>query len=211
MKQGTFSRYALGKGVTAGPPTLANKLKKLERQVAKNKPELLQFRYNDTIANTVVGTNVFNIDISDDLTKWGSFRDNVTGDKWVNRQIHLNCFTEIDLIECARLVVYMPKNAFSIWSPSTGFEFVDQPDISAFKVLHDKIVYPNSSLIDTVNGGGSRFSCHAKVNMNNTTVWNSSSGNFEKNRLRAVLIYSTPQDVANIQFNYGYSYLFTNK
>lgn len=164
--------------------TLANKVTALERKVNRMKPEIQQLNIAQTVAAGATGVQQHNVDITRRLVDDASFRDNITGDKWVNRSLILRVNALSPGIARMRLVVYRQnRESGPVWSPAAGFEFTESPDMSEFKVMTDRIITQDSAT-------GILYLTF-KVPLNITTTYDSGDDVITKNKVKTALIYTT--------------------
>lgn len=135
------------KYVVAGP-SLNTKVKRLERLVARQKPETRYFHKNDKTYATILGVNSYEFDLASDLTGWTLFRDNVSGDAWHNLYMKLSLACATAATQRVRIVVYSPKRAnvsATSYSPTNSLAaFTHVYDPSNVRILYDKVFVPSS-------------------------------------------------------------------
>lgn len=134
---GPYLRGTNKTAVSLRAPTLANKLRRLELQVYNQRPELKQHKKNRTILGGS-GTISENYSACSSLTGSTTFRDNVLGDRWINKRllVDYNCINStVDLLRC---IVMIPRKPGVSWTPATGFEFTAHPEHTEFTVLADR-------------------------------------------------------------------------
>lgn len=190
------------------PPTLQNQITSLRRQVNKNRAETLYHRSFGSInSNPGGGLLLTNLLPTDNLITSGSFRDNVTGDRWVNKVLKLRFYVEPDCNKF-RVVMYIPKKAGNRFTPSN---FCAIPDPSAFTVHRDFLMNTNDR--DDINRSDTRLSYSPNINFKSRqSVYNSDSGILERGEL-VVLIMTDGVDIlgGKKQYEYGYQLVYSNK
>lgn len=181
-------------------PTLANKVRRLEYLLNKQKPELQQYRANFSDPS-VIGISTYDHDFTNALIADSTFRDRVLGDRWYNKKLLLKFFPADNGATTVRVIIYLPTKSTSTWSPSTNFFFTQIPDHTAFNVLHDKI-YTKSHSTTRINGS-------VLVNLNNLlTYYDSDSGLVDSGSIKMKVIwYSTTSN----PMYFSSSLYFTNK
>lgn len=173
-------------------PTLKNKVDRLERSVAKLKPELQEYDVDRQLTSAVVFNNNDDFDISDSLKDNASFRDWVTGDKWVNKLLTMQ-FTSLSAgISRVRVIVYTPKRAGNIGYSNGTNVFTHQPDMTAFKVYYDNTFIPNSS--------ASFLHEKIEVPIRSVTSYNSEDDILDRNNIRIVFLWSSTAAGANLEY-----------
>lgn len=187
--------------VAAQPPTLANKVKRLEIQVAKQKPELQSQRteYGATIGSAGVSTAT--TDVGGDFVAAADFRDMVTGDKWANKFMLLN-LNDITRGATAkyRVCVYVAKRPSLVFVPATNHEFDAIPDSSNFHVLYDEVLTPANN---------QHISIKEKINMNNmVSIYDHDNSVFAKGQIR---IFHARYVTAGQTYRFSTGVYFTNK
>lgn len=166
----------------ARPPTLSNKVKKLEREVGRLKPTLEDFRWNNTFV-TVIGKSIHNLTVTEDIKDDADFRKKLLGDEWYNKQITC-CFGATSAnITRARIIIYSPKRGGSAaFAPSTGYEFVQVPDNTAWTVFSDTL-----HVAYTTN---QPLTARVQASLKNYKTQYNSDGNIvERNNIKIYLVY----------------------
>lgn len=182
---------------------LRNKVNRLERQVARLKPEVIQYVHNENCNSTGVGWNQVTLDVTRDLITWANFRDNIDGDKWHNLAIQIRIWAANASISTIRLVCYIPTRAAAVWTPSTGFSAVEIPDKTAFKVLSDVLVTHD---IDQY-GFQTQY-----VNLGKAlTYYNSDADVIDRNHIKVAIVWETGSVASVLDIVTSYGLLVTNK
>jgi len=122
----------------AKPPSLAGKLKSLERRVARQAPEIRYWPEDQDILN---GTTISSHDIalSTLFAASTNFRDNVSGDKWHNLALRLNFGAETVALDRVRIIVYK-SNRVSSFLPAavnTALDFTRHYEPNDFTFYYD--------------------------------------------------------------------------
>lgn len=160
MLRGTVNNLQQSRGtkrtLRVGPPTLANKIKRLERKVAHNTPGLNYFtRLSNPVSDVISSFNyqVATFSPSDTYVTDPQYRNEITGDTFYNKWLKLMYTDDASgtpgssAVLQMRIVVYSPKLADTIFKPSdTAAGFATLPDPSAFNVYLDETIQDPNSL-----------------------------------------------------------------
>lgn len=178
---------------------LANKVRRLEYLLNKQKPELQQYRANFSHTPSVVGVNEKDHDVTLEFVGDPSFRDRVLGDCWYNKKLVLKFFPLDNGSTTLRMIVYIPEKPSSVWSPATNYQFTQMPDHTAFKVLHDK-TYTKTHSTTRLNGTVS-------VNLGNLlTKYNSDASTVDSGAIKIKFFwYSTTSNPMYFSTNLYYT------
>lgn len=181
-------------------PPLSARLKRLERQVNRQKPELQEYRVNRSTASSA-GVAVNDFDVTEDLIGHASFRDRISGDRWINKQLRVTLDGASNALSKVRIVIYSPTRASSVFIPPTGFEFTQHPDHTAYRVFADRtFVKPHSTAFLTAKLVASLRNFETLYNTDGTTE--------DRNTIRVCLIWrSTTTDF----LRQSYSLMYTDK
>lgn len=202
MLRGTLNkRYKAA--IAAGRPTLQNQVDALKVQVGKNRAETQYYRGSGvhTSGGTAGATEITNIVPTTNLVASGTFRDKVTGDKWVNKFLKLR-FVSTDDCQVLRVIVYFPKRAGTRFAPSS-FRLTEIPDPSAFWVLRDQTF--------TQKDASGRMNAEMMIGLRGKmTLYDSDSALLERGEL-VVCVMSQGSTATTTQFNYGYELAYCNK
>lgn len=175
----------------AGPPTLANKVAKLQRQVAHNTPGLNYFLRTES-PNSDVSTGfdyqVANVNPTSEYVGSTQYRTEITGDTFYNKRIKIVYTADTDKISAMRLVVYSPKLADTIFKPqNTPQGFCTVADPAAFNVYFDEVIEMKESL-DPLS-----FSRVIQL-YNKMTEYNGGTATLERGPIRITLLYKNTID-----------------
>lgn len=179
---------------------LSARLKRLEREVNKQKPELQQFRINRS-TSSIAGVARNDFDVTADLVGSADFRDRISGDRWINKSIRVSLDGASNALSKVRIIVYSPTRASSLFIPATGFEFTQPLDHTAYRVFMDKSftkAHSTQFLTAAVN-------CSLR---NYETLYNSDGSTEDRNVIRVCLIWrSTTTDF----LRQSYALYYTDK
>lgn len=183
-------------------PTLQNQINALKAQVSKTKPETQHFRVSGSVisgGSTVTQPEQRNHLVTETLIGSTNFRNNVTGDQWVNKALELRVVKHPDC-NFMRVIVYVPKTPGTRFSPTSN-EFTDTLDPSSYWVLSD------FTLTKTY---GSGYSSHTQyVSFKGLkTIYDSNVGNVEKGEI--VISTITDGSPADKMYEYGYRLMYSN-
>lgn len=199
MLRGTYKKK--WDAAYAKRPTYQNQIDALKVQVGKNKPELQYFRTAGGHTSTGIATDIVNLLPTGSLIGASTFRDRVTGDKWVNKFLKLR-FVATDDCQVMRVIVYFPKKTGTRFAPSL-YPLTDIPDPSAFWVLRDSTF--------TEKDASGRFNMEMNIGLRGKqTLYDSDSTNIERGEL-VVCVMSQGATASTTQYGYGYELGFTNK
>lgn len=186
------------------PPTLNNRLQRLEHKVNRIKPEIQEFRVNRTTLTSLNALYSNEVDFSptENLRDDSTFRDRVTGDKWMSKGLLLRWFNDDGQVYVNRVVIYMPSRAGSSWAASTNGNYSDIPDSTAFKVLFDQ-TYTQKFALEYLNG-------KIYIPINRICMVNSDGTGdpIDKGNLRVKMYWGSGVGTTNME--YAYSYFFHN-
>ncbi len=181
-------------------PTLQNQITALKAQVSKNKAETQYFRVSGNHVSGAGTLSTRNYRVTDSLINDVNFRDNVTGDKWVNKFLKLRFLAEADC-KALRIVVYFPKKAGTAFNP-TSFALAAIPDPSSFWVIMDRTI--------TEKDASGKFSTEAFLNLwGKHTLYDSNAGSIERGELIMTVISEQP--ATTFSYTYGYELGYCNK
>lgn len=174
------------RGESVPPITLANKVARLQRQVALNSPNPNYFGNSVQLLSTATAPFDFqtaNLNVTGEYKASPQFGSEITGDEYYNKLLRLVYTAEVDQIENFRLVVYSPKLADTVFQPSnTRNGFTSLPDPAAFNVYHDEVIHnPNS--IQALE-----WKRTINLRMKKTTV-NRSNGITEQGPIKVTVLY----------------------
>lgn len=176
------------------------KLLQLQRQINKQKPELQNFRTNDSLT-IASGYTVNTLGITDLFAAAAIFDELVLGDKFINERLKMQFHASVAVIKM-RIIVYFTKRTGASFSPaSTAAGFVSIPDPAAFQVLHDKVYISGN---DT-SGMAPSFNISLKKIL---TTYNRSSNTLERGDLRVCIITESGAATGS---NWCSQLLFRNK
>lgn len=188
------------------PPTVYNRIKRLENTVNRIKPELQEFksgRVTLSSVNALYGNDT-DFSIVNNLRDSADFREKVLGDKWMSKGLLLRWFNDDGNVYVNRVVVYMPVRAgnSNTWDPANNAEFVENPDMTAFKVLYDQ-TYTQRYALEYIHG-------KIYIPINRITAINSDSQNetVDKGQIRVKMYWGSASTTTNME--YAYSYFFHN-
>ncbi len=190
------------------PATLQNQVSALRRQVNKNKAETLFHRSHDSITNNAGGgTKSVNLLPTQNLINDSGFRDDVTGDRWLNKYLKYKIYLEPHVVKC-RLVAYIPKKSGNRFTPLSYTSF---PDPSAFTVLRDKLV--SIGHVDDILRSEARYAIVDTLKLRDRqTIYNSDSGVLERGELVVFIQTDSIDTVAGSKlYDYGYEVVYSNK
>lgn len=162
-------------------PTVQNQIAALNRKINRQRPAKCYFRaLLQPAASAGVGFN--EVTVSSSIIADGEYRNNVTGDVYINKWIKLNGISDLST-EVLRVVVYRPlKTGNSYTGPVTQGDLVRLLDPAAFHVYHDSFVNKTS---ETNDHGYKRF-----INLGNLrTVYNGSASSLESGDLRVMWMW----------------------
>lgn len=132
------SKYGKTSLVMAKPASLAGKVKKLERRVARQAPET-RFWPNDLdiLNGTTIDTH--DIALSSLFTADTNFRDNVTGDKWRNLALRMAFGAETVALDRVRIIVYKSNRVSTILPAAydTALDFTRHYEPNDFTFYYD--------------------------------------------------------------------------
>lgn len=132
------SKYGKAPLAFAKPASLAGKVKKLERRVARQSPEIRYWPYDIDILNaTTIGTT--DIAFSTLFTADTDFRDNVSGDKWRNLALRLAFGAETVALDRVRIIIYKSNRVASFLPTAlnTALDFTRHYEPNDFTFYHD--------------------------------------------------------------------------
>lgn len=201
---GVTSSYLRGAKVQVNKkPTLQNKVAKIERQISKLKPEVIQHINNENIVSTGFGTKVVTLDCTRDLIDWTEFRDKITGDRWYNKGLQFRIMSVSSNVSAIRVVVYVPARPSAVFSPTAGYQLVEVPGQVPFKVLSDHLVTSDvnqfSFMTNYISLG------------NSLTEYNSTANIIDKNHVKIAVIWDSTSSASTLDLICSYSHLVTNK
>lgn len=166
------------------PPTLRNKVARLERVVARARPERQTYTDGNNTASISAGYGSVDVDLTNEFISSAGFREKITGDKWYNEALKFMFYTSNGQINHVRVVVYKhnrPSGAIS-WGTSTA-SFTLLPDPSAVTIYYDRTFTQIASAATQIHGYGF---CRCR----NQTIYNSDSNVIENNAIRIAFIYN---------------------
>lgn len=199
MLRGTYKKKWAA--AYAKRPTYQNQIDALKVQVGKNKPETQYFRAAGNHTSSATAVEITNLLPTGSLIAATSFRDRVTGDKWVNKFLKMR-FVATDDCEAMRVIVYFPKKTGTRFAPSS-FALTDIPDPSAFWILRDSTY--------TEKDASGRFNFEMAIPLRGKhTLYDSDSTNIERGEL-VICVMSQGRTASTLQYNYGYELGFSNK
>lgn len=182
-----------------GPPTLANKVRRLEYKINRLRPELKEFRSNITYAVPVGIGSLQTFTPTQDLIASPNFRDNVLGDRWRQCQLVIKLKGEDANLDTVRVMVYIPKSGAADHVPANPFRFTSMPDMSDVTVLADRLFEPSDPAL-TVHGT-------MKVPLNNVTaLYDSTNTTLERGALKIMVVTASSGAVSNLFMSYSYYY-----
>lgn len=202
IKQAGGSAYLRGSSrppmYFGGPPTLANKIKRLEYKVNNLRPELKEFRTNATFqAPNGIGS-LTTYQPTEDLIASPGFRNNVLGDRWRQTHLIIKFFGEDANLDDVRLMVYVPKSGTANHTPPAPYRFTAMPDMSDVTVLADR----QWTAIDpalTIHGT-------MKVPLKNiTALFDSTNTTLERGAVK-IMVVTKSRAVTNLFISYSYYY-----
>jgi len=195
--RGTRSRRA--ETLPAVPISLANKVARLSRQVARNKASPnyygLQVQPVST-ATTPFGYQAANVNVTTSYVGSPQFPSDINGDEWYNKMLRLRYTGEPSAIDPAsnppidqfRLVVYSPRLADTVFRPAnTRNGFTELPDPAAFIVYWDEVIQNPNSLQPL------EWSRNIKLRMRKT-IYNRSNSTLETGPIKVTLLYYNGED-----------------
>lgn len=194
--------YLMGKPrTTRASSNLGPRIRRLEAQISKHRPELQQFRNNLTETTVVSPTNTADIDISRIFVDSPQFRDKVSGDRWVNKQLILNIHANDSGPGKLRIICYTPLRPDVIFAPATNYFYTQPLDHTAWKVHYDKTFNKRYAV--------QLLSQRCIIDLGNMqTLYNSDADNFDRNNVKLKLIW---QSTTAQGLNISYEYYFTDK
>lgn len=164
------------------PPTLKNQVQRLERQVARNRPERQYFTDGTNTSSFSLGYSSVDTDITSELVGSAGFRNKITGDKWMNESLKFMFYTSNGQINHVRVVIYSHKRPGASVSWGTGISSLNLlPDPSAVKIYYDRTFNQVASASTQIHGQGFAL-CKS------LTLYNSDSGTIERNAIRIAFI-----------------------
>lgn len=182
--RGTYNKYVSKRPVYVAP-TLANKVRRLERKVQGNTPSKFSYNSSENYSATA-GWNRETFSFTDDFIDSGTFRDHATGDVWVNHTLNFILkFTATARI--ARVVIYFPDDPSAVFEPAaSSIGFTEQPQLNRHRILLDTVINnPNDS-----GGTGQPFARRYSVPLGKRqTVWDHATDTISKGNLKALVIY----------------------
>lgn len=175
-------------GLSSGrPASISTKLRRLERKVNQQRPEIRYFQENINHSSGVA-SGVYTDDQS--VTSYmvaasPFFRDNVSGDKWKNLSLLIKAASETSSLDRMRIQVYVPVRPGSTASTvtNTPADFTIQQDPSDIKLLYDRTW--------DATGFDGFITPTVFVKLGFESVLNSSSGILEKGNIRVRITYET--------------------
>jgi len=188
--------------------TLQNQISSLRRQVNKNKAETLYYRRDGEIdGQTTTGIETHNLVPTQNLIANSNFRNDVTGDRWINKFLKLKFYLEPDC-HSFRIIAYIPKKTGQRFTPSRMTTF---PDPSAFTILRDKLITKTTA--DDIDRISSRQAYTTTINLRDRqTVYNSTNATLEKGELVVtILSRGSANGSENKQYDYSYELIYQNK
>lgn len=198
MLRGSYKKYAKYQRNTK--PTLQNQITSLKYKVGSLKPETQYFRGVGNHTSTSGSTEITNLLPTGNLIASSGFRDNVTGDRWVNKFLKLRFVAE-PANTLLRVIVYFPKKPGTRFTPSS-FATVSIPDPSTMWVLMDKTV--------TEKDASGKFSFDALINLKGKhTIYDSNSATIERGEL--IVAVMSAGTATSLQYSYGYELGYCNK
>lgn len=185
-------------------PTLANKLAKLEREVKRSKPELQHFIKSGFITWSSAGVLSTQLAATRELINDASFRDQVTGDKWVNANLMVKLAATSASVQRLRVVVYCHKRAgtTTYGFTNTTSNFRDILDPTAIDVIGDYMVENQSSNSPILRS----FRLPLRMRQ---TQYNSGADTIDRNAVQIAIIGEST--ATGIQLYYAYKLSFYNK
>lgn len=130
---------------TAKPATLAGKIQRLERRVARQAPEIRYWRQNHDLKNSgVIGTH--DLKLSNLFAAETNFREVVTGEKWRNLMLKFALAGETVQLDRVRVIIYQAKrtNATLPTPVNNTLDFTNHYDPNEFTFYYDRVL--NSTL-----------------------------------------------------------------
>lgn len=181
-------------------PTLQNQITALKAQVSKNKAETQYFRSAGDHVSGAAGVETTHYLITDSIVNSSGFRDNITGDKWVNKFLKLR-FVGNDDCNLLRILIYFPKKAGTSFSPSSH-KRTAIPDPSSFWVVMDRTI--------TEKDASGKFSTEAFLNLlGKHTLYDSNASSIERGELiMTVISEGAPSSTL---YSWGYELGYCNK
>lgn len=163
--------------------SLQQQVNSLRRQVARNTNSPYFYRVLTTFNSggaTTWKTDQFNL--TDSFVTSTTYHDNITGDKFINNNLHLLVDLKQDTTKC-RMIVYIPKNPDVNYNPGAGQSgFMSHPDPNSFWVLKD--VYINHD--DDVHDTSRQFSINLR---GQHSIYNTDNNIIEKGNVKVFMIY----------------------
>lgn len=194
--------YATGKGRYVRPsPNLLPRIRRLEAELSRQRPELQQFRANAFLTTTAIIANDYDLNVTQVFIDDADFRDKVTGDKWYNKKLNIRLNSLDAGIAKVRVIVYIPQNTDSTLTLTAGYQYTQIPDSTAWKILHDACYdKPYSTAL---------FYRNIHVNLGNAlTLYNSDASLLDKNPIKCKFIWQSTNTTA---FRVTTGLYFTNK
>lgn len=155
----------------------------LRRKVNRNTAETGHFLDTHVFAPASGALLSYPTNLTADFIGSSTFRDNITGDKWRNKTLHLNILAQpnVGTSPQFRFVIYKPKKAGTSWTPGGGLQpMVAFPDPSAFTLLYDKTWMPNRD--------GNQPAWKKTIKLESMTLYNQDSATIEKGELKMLVL-----------------------
>lgn len=186
--------------------TLQNQITALKAQVSKQKPET-QYYLNDVVVSTTDGNDkIQHFSVTGALKDDPTFRNYVTGDRWVNTALHLSSYITSDNMQ-SRIVVYVPKTPGDRFSPVGDTIFTEFPDPNRFWVLSDKLVDRPDR---TGNSGNQAIRQYCNLR-GMITEYSSLDDDIHKGEVVITFLVNGSSATGNIQLKNGSKLIFYNK
>lgn len=197
---GPYLRGSLMGIRTYKKPTLTNKVARLERQVASQKPELHQYPNAYTANSSGSGFNFLDRNITRDFIDSSNFRDNVNGDRFRQRGLKIYLHGLSGAVFNFRVVVYVNRRASTTTFTPTSIGQIY--DITATDLLYDQ---PFQKLY---NAGQMLHKVY--VPMNRICMYNSDSDIIDKNGIRIVVMWQTTSGAATPDVAVDYALMYSD-
>jgi hypothetical protein len=193
--------YKNWKSTRGSPSANSLAIRKLQRQVALNIPEVINFYQNLTVTPASAAWRNHNIDLTNNFVGSTNYRDDITGEQFRNKRLQIN-FTFPYSYYYVRIVLYRshrPGAVLPLSNTETDFTRVFDPD--AYTIYVDRQIAP-------FKAQNSHAQPRLNVNLKGLlTKFNSLNTTIEAGHLRMAVIHTGSTD----PFSYGYEHAIQNK
>jgi len=196
---------------TALPPTLPNRVKRLEVKVARNAPSTEHHLLNVSYVNSGSGANIQTTNVTNSFATSAEFRDKILGDSFFNKGLQFRMTTTRADCERMRMIIYIPKRQNGTWAPDLQFAYTEIPDPAEYTVLFDKVMLPKFGYetggAPTIRGTYLQINGYAK-SKSKVII---DDGNIQRNPMKVALVWDSTTAAASTQLRASYNYHVVNK